>query len=70
MVGAVVELARKAENARPMIDVIYALTAERAKHLDRYAAAARLCAPTSMLRWRALIARSGFRDARRRKKAV
>jgi 2-dehydropantoate 2-reductase len=35
IIGAVVELARKAEIATPMIDVIYALIAERAKHLDR-----------------------------------
>jgi len=61
MVGVVAELARKAGIATPMIDVVYALTAERAKHLDRYAAGARLRAPTSMLRWRALIARSEFR---------
>jgi 2-dehydropantoate 2-reductase len=35
IVGAVVELARKAGIATPMIDAIYALIAERAKHLDR-----------------------------------
>ena len=35
IVGAVVELARKAEIATPMIDAVHALIAERAKHLDR-----------------------------------
>ncbi len=35
IIGAVVELARKAEIATPMIDAVYALIAERAKHLDR-----------------------------------
>jgi 2-dehydropantoate 2-reductase len=35
IVGAVVELARKAQVATPMIDAIYALIAERGKHLDR-----------------------------------
>src|SRR5258708_1684789 len=35
IVGAVVELARKAGIATPMIDAVYALIAERAKHLDR-----------------------------------
>ena len=35
IVGAVVELARKAGIATPMTDAIYALVAERAKHLDR-----------------------------------
>ena len=35
IVGAVVELARKAAIATPMIDAVYALIAERAKHLDR-----------------------------------
>jgi 2-dehydropantoate 2-reductase len=35
IVGAVVELARKAGIATPMIDAIYALIAERARHLDR-----------------------------------
>jgi 2-dehydropantoate 2-reductase len=35
IVGAVVELARKAGIATPMTDAIYALIAERAKHLDR-----------------------------------
>jgi 2-dehydropantoate 2-reductase len=35
IVGAVVELARKAAIATPMTDAIYALIAERAKHLDR-----------------------------------
>jgi len=35
IVGAVVELARKARIATPMIDAVYALIAERAKHLDR-----------------------------------
>jgi 2-dehydropantoate 2-reductase len=34
IVGAVVELARKAGIATPMIDAIYALIAERARHLD------------------------------------
>lgn len=33
IVGAVVELARKAEIATPMIDAVHALIAERAKHL-------------------------------------
>jgi len=33
VVGAVVELARKAQIATPMIDAVYALIAERAKHL-------------------------------------
>jgi len=35
IVGAVVELARKAGIATPMTDAIHALVAERAKHLDR-----------------------------------
>jgi 2-dehydropantoate 2-reductase len=35
IVGAVVELARKAGIATPMIDAVYALIAERGKHLDR-----------------------------------
>ena len=35
IIGAVVELARKAEIATPMIDAVHALIAERAKHLDR-----------------------------------
>ena len=35
IVGAVVELARKAAIATPMTDAIHALIAERAKHLDR-----------------------------------
>jgi 2-dehydropantoate 2-reductase len=35
IVGAVVELARKADVATPMTDAVYALIAERAKHLDR-----------------------------------
>jgi 2-dehydropantoate 2-reductase len=35
IVGAVVELARKAGVATPMTDAIHALVAERAKHLDR-----------------------------------
>jgi 2-dehydropantoate 2-reductase len=35
IIGAVVELARKAGIATPMIDAVYALIAERAKHLDR-----------------------------------
>ena len=35
IIGAVVELARKAEIATPLIDAVYALIAERAKHLDR-----------------------------------
>jgi 2-dehydropantoate 2-reductase len=35
IVGAVVELARKAGVATPMIDAIHALIAERARHLDR-----------------------------------
>jgi len=35
IVGAVVELARKAGIATPMIDAVYALIAERARHLDR-----------------------------------
>jgi 2-dehydropantoate 2-reductase len=35
IVGAAVELARKAGIATPMIDAIYALIAERARHLDR-----------------------------------
>jgi 2-dehydropantoate 2-reductase len=35
IVGAVVELARKAAIATPMIDAVHALIAERAKHLDR-----------------------------------
>jgi len=34
IVGAVVELARKAGIATPMIDAVFALIAERAKHLD------------------------------------
>src|SRR5258705_457901 len=34
IIGAVVELARKAEIATPMIDAVYALIAERAKHLE------------------------------------
>jgi 2-dehydropantoate 2-reductase len=34
IVGTVAELARKAEIATPMIDAIYALVAERARHLD------------------------------------
>lgn len=34
IIGAVVELARKAGIATPMIDVVYALIAERAKHLE------------------------------------
>jgi 2-dehydropantoate 2-reductase len=34
IVGAVVELARKAGVATPMIDAVHALIAERAKHLD------------------------------------
>jgi len=33
IIGAVVELARKAEIATPMIDAVYALISERAKHL-------------------------------------
>ena len=35
IIGAVVELARKAGIATPMIDAIHALIAERARHLDR-----------------------------------
>jgi len=35
IIGAVVELACKAGIATPMIDAVYALIAERAKHLDR-----------------------------------
>ncbi len=35
IIGAVVELARKAEIATPLIVAVYALIAERAKHLDR-----------------------------------
>jgi 2-dehydropantoate 2-reductase len=35
IVGAVVELARREGIATPMIDAVYALIAERAKHLDR-----------------------------------
>src|SRR6266704_863436 len=35
IIGAVVELARKAGVATPMIDAVHALIAERAKHLDR-----------------------------------
>ena len=35
IIGAVMELARKAGIVTPMIDAIYALIAERAKHLDR-----------------------------------
>jgi 2-dehydropantoate 2-reductase len=35
IVGAVVELARKAGVATPMIDAVHALVAERARHLDR-----------------------------------
>ena len=35
IVGAVVELARKAGIATPMIDAVHALIAERARHLDR-----------------------------------
>ena len=35
IIGAVVELARKAGIVTPMIDAVYALIAERAKHLDR-----------------------------------
>jgi len=35
IIGAVVELARKAEIPTPMIDAVYALIAERGKHLDR-----------------------------------
>ncbi|HYS56727.1 MAG TPA: 2-dehydropantoate 2-reductase [Burkholderiales bacterium] len=35
IIGAVVELARKAGIATPMIDAVYALIAERARHLDR-----------------------------------
>ena len=35
IVGAVVELARKAGVATPMIDAVHSLIAERAKHLDR-----------------------------------
>jgi 2-dehydropantoate 2-reductase len=35
IIGAVVELARKAEIATPMIDAVYALIAERSKHPDR-----------------------------------
>jgi 2-dehydropantoate 2-reductase len=34
IVGAVVELARKAAIATPMIDAVYALLAERGRHLD------------------------------------
>jgi 2-dehydropantoate 2-reductase len=35
IVGAVVELARKAAVATPLIDAVWALIAERARHLDR-----------------------------------
>ncbi len=35
IVGAVVELARKAAIATPLIDAVWALIAERARHLDR-----------------------------------
>jgi 2-dehydropantoate 2-reductase len=35
IIGAVVELARKAGIATPMIDAVHALIAERGKHLDR-----------------------------------
>jgi len=35
IIGAVVELARKAGTATPMIDLVQALIAERASHLDR-----------------------------------
>jgi len=35
IVGAVVELARRAAIATPLIDAVWALVAERAKHLDR-----------------------------------
>jgi len=35
IIGAVVELARKAGIVTPMIDAVYALIAERARHLDR-----------------------------------
>ncbi len=35
ILGAVMELARKAGIATPMIDAVHALIAERAKHLDR-----------------------------------
>ena len=35
IVGAVVELARKAGIATPMVDAVYALIAERARHLER-----------------------------------
>jgi len=35
IIGTVVELARKAGIATPLIDAVYALIAERAKHLDR-----------------------------------
>jgi len=35
IVGAVIELARKAAIATPMIDAVHALLAERARHLDR-----------------------------------
>jgi 2-dehydropantoate 2-reductase len=35
IVGAVVELARKAGIATPLIDAVYALIAERARHLER-----------------------------------
>ena len=35
IIGAVVELARKAGIATPMVDAVHALIAERAKHLDR-----------------------------------
>jgi 2-dehydropantoate 2-reductase len=35
IIGAVVELARKSGVATPMIDAVYALIAERARHVDR-----------------------------------
>jgi 2-dehydropantoate 2-reductase len=35
IIGAVMELARKAGIATPMIDAVHALIAERARHLDR-----------------------------------
>lgn len=35
IIGAVVELARKAGIATPMIDAVHALVAERARHMDR-----------------------------------
>jgi 2-dehydropantoate 2-reductase len=35
IVGAVVELARRAAIATPLIEAVWALIAERAKHLDR-----------------------------------